>query len=64
MAFDASSGDYWVLDALGHGVLQGLLDGGARSATQLNCGDPAELEPVLVRLRQAGLIQTVHAPAP
>lgn len=66
LTFDACSGDYWVLDALGHYVVQRLLDTGVLSAAQLQsgagrtpglAGDVAELEPALARLREAGLIQ-------
>lgn len=73
LTFDACSGDYWVLDALGHRVVKCLLDQGAQSDSQLKSavdrlsglpGDMGELEPVLERLLQAELVQRVHASAP
>jgi hypothetical protein len=66
LAFDACSGDYWVLDELGHHVVQHLLERGTLSAEQLRSvagqtpGSVFEtdgLEPVLARLLEAGLIQ-------
>jgi len=66
LAFDACSGDYWVLDELGHRVVQSLLDRGVLSAEQLQSEagqmpgwavDADGLEPVLARLLEAGLIQ-------
>ena len=70
LTFDACSGDYWVLDALGQRVVQRLLDCGAQSTAQLEAaaspvpglaGGADELEPVLARLLEAGLIQAAHA---
>lgn len=72
VTFDACSGDYWVLDDLGHHVVRCLLDGGALSIEDLNVTmaqgrDPAfergDLELVLERLSEAGLIQIARAPA-
>jgi hypothetical protein len=72
LAFDACSGDYWVLDALGHHVVQRLLGDGSRSSADMSrdCAPAAEsgfgtdvLEPALSRLFEAGLIQP-RAPAP
>lgn len=69
--FDACSGDYWVLDALGHVVVRRLLDDGALSTERLNMAltqgsapatEPGNLVIVLERLSEAGLIQTA-APA-
>jgi len=70
LTFDACSGDYWVLDALGQRVVQRLLDSGAQSTAQLKAaaspvlgrtGGVDELELALVRLLEAGLIQPAHA---
>lgn len=66
LAFDACSGDYWVLDVLGRDLLQLLIDQGAAStpalqvlASQRAAGDEdgASLEVVLASLTQAGLIE-------
>lgn len=70
LTFDACSGDYWVLDALGQLVVQRLIDRGAQSTAQLKAaaspmpglaGGVDELEPALARLLEAGLIQAAHA---
>lgn len=72
LAFDACSGDYWVLDELGHRVLRQLLDRAPLSAGQLRADlglDTGEtladdgLAPVLARLQEAGLIQSAPAGA-
>jgi PqqD family protein of HPr-rel-A system len=73
LAFDACSGDYWVLDALGRQVMQRLLDGGAQSTAQLKAtcasglrgaGGADELDPALAQLLEAGLIEPAPASAP
>ncbi len=70
VTFDACSGDYWVLDDLGYRVVRCLLDGGAMSTEHLDLaiarsGAPAvergDLELVLERLSEAGLIQIAQA---
>lgn len=68
LAFDACSGDYWVLDELGHHVVQRLLEKGALSAEHLQSaaglsGNADGLEPVLARLQEAGLIQAARGPS-
>lgn len=69
LAFDAASGDYWVLDAVGRLVIACILDGGARSLTELAsaiAATPAlahagvDLPAVLEGLAQAGLLQSGH----
>lgn len=65
LAFDACSGDYWVLDELGHHVVQRLLESGVLSAETLQPeaglpGGVEGLEPVLARLQEAGLIQAAR----
>lgn len=68
LAFDACSGDYWVLDELGHHVVRRLLEGGVLSAEHLQpeaaLPEGADgLEPVLARLLEAGLIQAARGPS-
>lgn len=66
LAFDASSGDYWVLDGLGRFLVERLLAGGPLPAAQLSsevAGTPAiahaagEVHAALTGLLDAGLIQ-------
>jgi hypothetical protein len=72
LTFDACSGDYWVLDALGRHVVQSLLDEGVQSTVQLEarCGpvlrgaaDVDGIESALARLLEAGLVERALAPA-
>ncbi len=72
LAFDACSGDFWVLDELGHRVLQRLLDRAPLPAGQLQAefggrtggSDVGEaMANVLARLQEAGLIQPMPAHA-
>lgn len=63
LVFDACSGDYWVLDDLGHAVVRQLLDGGVLTAEQLLPavvlpGASDRVNTVLEGLLEAGLIQT------
>jgi len=73
LAFDGCSGDYWVLDGLGHWVISGLLQRqpGAPLARGAPSGMPAgvtvsndELQAALAQLCDAGVIQPVAPPAP
>lgn len=70
VTFDACSGDYWVLDALGYEVVSRLLGGGTLSTERLSIaiaqdGVPAvernDLEMALERLAEAGLIQVASS---
>lgn len=72
IAFDACSGDYWVLDGLGHRVLRRMLERAPFPAGQLKAElglgtdetrADKDLAPVLARLQEAGLIQSVPAGA-
>ncbi len=67
LAFDACSGDYWVLDGLGRFVVERLLEGGPASPQSLQAevaATPAiahaadDLPAGLASLLEAGLLQT------
>lgn len=62
LAFDACSGDYWVLDALGRDVLRLLLDQRALSAAALQqqLGEVEKLATALDSLSEARLIEPMQ----